>query len=73
MVVSNLNNYLIYLSGSSGVFYVFDTRGQGAISQKEKVHSDVIYDFTVTKDENFVITSSLDRTINLVKIVNLKD
>jgi len=28
-------------------------------------------DFHITKDENFAITSSLDKTINLVKIVNL--
>ena len=71
MVISNMNNYIIYLSGSTGNFYVYDSRGNGSISQKEKVHSDVIYDFIMTKDENFAITSSLDKTINLVKIVNL--
>jgi len=59
------------MSGSHGTFYVFDSRGNGTISQKEKVHSDVILDFHITKDENFAITSSLDKTINLVKIVNL--
>ena len=30
-------------------------------------------DFVVTEDENFVITSSIDKTINLVKVVELKD
>jgi len=50
---------------------VFDSRGNGMISQKEKVHSDVIMDFHITKDENFAITSSLDKSINLIKIVNI--
>lgn len=59
------------MSSSNGNFYVFDSRGNCSISQKEKVHSDVIMDFYVTKDENFAITTSLDKTINLVKIVNL--
>lgn len=70
-MISNTQTYLAYLSGSYGNFYVFDSRGNGMISQKEKVHSDVIMDFHITKDENFAITSSLDKTINLVKIVNL--
>ena len=30
-------------------------------------------DFVVTENENFVITSSIDKSINLVKIVELKD
>jgi hypothetical protein len=30
-------------------------------------------DFVVTENENFVITSSIDKSINLVKILELKD
>jgi len=30
-------------------------------------------DFVVTQNENFVITSSIDKTINLIKVVDIKD
>lgn len=71
MVPSKLRPYEVYASGSNGNMYIFDTRGNGNIVQKDKVHSDVIMDFIVTENEKFVITSSLDKTINLVKIVNI--
>jgi hypothetical protein len=60
------------MSSSDGNFYVFDIRGNGEISQKEKVHSDVLIDFVVNKEEDYAITSSLDKTINLVKIIKIK-
>ena len=41
------------------------------IIQKEKMHSDVLYDFVLTKDENYALTCSLDKTINLVNILNI--
>jgi hypothetical protein len=59
------------MATTEGNFLVFDSRGNGAISQKDKVHSDVMIDFTLTKDENLAVTCSLDRTINLVKIIRL--
>ena len=71
MTPSKLRPYEVYASGSNGNMYIFDTRGNGSIVQKDKAHSDVIMDFIVTENEKFVITSSLDKTINLVKIVNL--
>ncbi len=71
MVVSSLNSYLVYMSTSDGNFYIYDVRGNGSISQKDKVHSDVLIDFSMTKDENFALTCSLDKTINLVKIIKL--
>jgi hypothetical protein len=59
------------MSTSDGNFYIYDVRGNGSISQKDKVHSDVLIDFSMTKDENFALTCSLDKTINLVKIIKL--
>jgi WD40 repeat protein len=59
------------MCSSDGNFYVFDVRGNGTVSQKDKLHSDVIIDFCLTKDENYALTASLDKTINLVKIVKL--
>ena len=71
MTASLLRPYEVYASGSNGNMYIFDVRGNGTIVQKDKVHNDVIMDFIVTENEKFVITSSLDKTINLVKIVNI--
>jgi hypothetical protein len=71
MVTSSLSSFFIYMSTTEGNFYVFDTRGNGQISQKDKLHTDVMIDFSLTKDENFAVTCSLDRTINLVKIIRL--
>ena len=71
MIKSNINSYEVFASGSNGNFYIFDSRGNGSIIQKEKVHKDVIMDFIVTEKENFIITSSIDKTINLVKVINI--
>jgi hypothetical protein len=59
------------MATTDGNFIIFDCRGNGAISQKDKMHSDVMIDFTLTKDENHAVTCSLDKTINLVKIIRL--
>jgi hypothetical protein len=50
---------------------VLDTRGNASLSTKERLHSDILIDFVLTKDENYVLTGSIDRTINLYKQVNL--
>ena len=71
IIPSKKKSYEIYCSGSNGYIYIFDTRGMGTIVLREKCHSDVIMDFVVTENENFIITSSIDKTINLIKIVEL--
>jgi WD40 repeat protein len=73
LLTSAMSDYLVYLSVDSGYFAVFDVRGNGEFTQKEKMHSDVISDFVINKDENYAITSSLDGTINMTKIVKLND
>merc|ERR1712170_112426 len=69
LTLSKLSTYIVYMASSFGNFYVFDVRGNGQITQKEKVHSDVLIDFVLTKEEHYAVTSSLDKTINLVKII----
>ena len=73
IIPSQKKPYEVYCSSSNGYIYVFDTRGMGTIILKEKCHSDVIIDFLVTENENFIITSSIDKTINLTKTVELND
>ena len=38
---------------------------------KDRLNSDVITDFVLTKDENYVLTGSMDKTINMMKIMKL--
>ncbi len=71
MVASSISNYLVYMATDSGKFLVFDTRGNGTIAQNEKLHSDVLIDFIITKDETYALTASLDKTINLTKILKV--
>jgi hypothetical protein len=59
------------MSSSTGNFYVIDTRGEGSVLQREKVHTDVLLDFILTPDESYAVTGSLDQTINLVKILKI--
>jgi ribosome assembly protein SQT1 len=73
IIPSKKKTYEVYCSGSNGYLYVFDTRGMGTIVLREKCHSDVMMDFVVTENENFVITSSIDKTINLIKTVDIQD
>ena len=73
IIPSKKKSYEIYCSSSNGYIYAFDTRGVGTIVFQEKCHSDVIMDFVVTENENFIITSSIDKCINLIKTVNLED
>ena len=71
MIPSKQTPYEMFACGSNGNVYIFDTRGNGNIVMKEKLHNDVIMDFLVTENEQFIMTSSLDKTINLVQIVNI--
>lgn len=67
MTISIKSSYQIYASSTNGLFYIIDTRGNGSILMKEQLHSDAIMDFAITENEDFALTSSLDKTINLVK------
>ena len=73
IIPSKKKSYLVYCSSSNGYIYIFDTRGIGTVTLREKCHSDVIMDFIVTENENFIITSSIDKNINLVKTVELQE
>jgi len=61
IVPSLINSHLLYMSTNEGNFLVFDYRGKTDIVQKQKVHREIINDFVVTKDENYALTSSLDK------------
>ena len=74
IIPSKKKSYEVYCSSSNGYIYVFDTRGMGTVVLREKCHHrGVIMDFFVTENENFVITSSINKTINLIKTVNIQD
>ena len=73
IIRSNKHNYEIYCSGTNGIMYVFDTRSNISMVFSEKAHNYIINDFIVTKDEDFIITSSLDKTINLIRLVDIKN
>ena len=67
IIVSNIKNYMIYVSGSNGNIYLIDTRN-AKIIKKIKMHNDVIMDFLLSKKEEFLISSSIDKTINYFNI-----
>lgn len=71
MVPSVTNCFEIFSSGDNGNFYMLDVRGNGSVVLKERCHTDTIIDFVVTQNEKFILTSSWDKTINLVKIVTI--
>ena len=73
IIPSTKKNYEVYCSSTNGYIYSFDTRGMGTVVLKEKCHSDVIMDFIVTENEKFIITSSIDKTINLIKMVDIQE
>ncbi len=63
--------HIIYVSTYKGNIYVYDVRGNSECVIKEKVHTESIMDFYITKNENFIITSSLDKSINMIKVNGL--
>ncbi len=67
IIVSNIKNYMIFVSGSNGNIYLIDTRN-AKIIKKIKMHNDVIMDFLLSKKEEFLISSSIDKTINYFNI-----
>ena len=68
MLASSLHKTIIYLGTSFGVFMVYDSRSTSEFQIKEQLHATGIMDFALTGNEEFVLTSSLDRTINLLKL-----
>lgn len=68
IVPSNLHSHILYMTSSKGVFYLFDSRGTGSFPFHAQLHCTGIMDFGVTMNEKFVITSSLDRTVNMILI-----
>ena len=68
MITSNIYSHILYLGSSSGMFYVFDSRGTGSFLFKSQLHCSGIMDFALTENEKFALTSSLDRTINLIEL-----
>ena len=68
IIVNNIKNYMIYVSGSNGNIYLIDTRSNAKIIKKIKMHNDVIMDFLLSKKEEFLISSSIDKTINYFNI-----
>lgn len=54
-----------------GNIYIYDLRGNGECVIQEKLHTEAIMDFSLTKNENFIITSSLDKSINMLKLNGL--
>ena len=73
IIPSTKKNYEVYCSSTNGYIYTFDTRGMGTVILREKCHSDVIMDFIVTENEKFIITCSIDKTINLIKMVDIQE
>ena len=54
-----------------GNIYLYDLSGNGECVIQEKLHTEAIMDFSLTKNENFIITSSLDKSINMLKLNGL--
>lgn len=69
MIPSNIHKHLVYMGTSGGKFLVYDSRStKEDMLVSEQVHCSGIMDFCVTKTEDYIFTSSLDRTINMVKL-----
>lgn len=68
LITSNIFSHILYLGSSTGMFYVFDSRGTGSFVFKSQLHCNGIMDFALTENEKFALTSSLDRTINLIEL-----
>lgn len=81
IVPSTIKREIIYTSSTNGNIYIIDIRFKGKIINQFKQHNDTIYDFLVRKEEKtengdfnnnrnkgnneIIISSSLDKTINL--------
>lgn len=68
LIPSKKNSYLLYFGTTFGKFCVLDSRGKSEIIITEQLHSMAIMDFCYNLDETHILTSSIDKTINLMKI-----
>ncbi len=69
MMPSFKYKHLVYMGTSSGRFVVYDSRKTNEEMQlSEQLHCTAIMEFSMTDNEDFVVTSSLDRTINMMKL-----
>jgi hypothetical protein len=58
--VSKIKSHIVYVAGAEGHFFVVDIRGNTDMISKDRINTDVITDFTLTNDEKYVITCSMD-------------
>ena len=68
IIPSKMYKYIIYMGTSFGKFMIFDSRGNGTFLIQELLHCSGIMDFALTDNEQYVFTSSIDRSVNLMKI-----
>jgi hypothetical protein len=69
MMPSFKYKHLVYMGTSAGRFIVYDSRKTNDEMQfSEQLHCTAIMEFSMTENEEFVVTSSLDRTINMIKL-----
>lgn len=72
MLPSFSNKHLVYLATSIGRFVVYDSRSTSSeMLLSEYLHCSGIIDFVVSEKEDFVFTSSIDRTVNMIKLDKL--
>lgn len=70
-IPSKINKNYVFMASSKGKFMLFDTRSSGEFVIKEQLHVGGIMDFTLTRKEDYALTCSLDKTINLIKLDTL--
>eukprot|EP00340_Litonotus_pictus_P009078 CAMPEP_0170521216 /NCGR_PEP_ID=MMETSP0209-20121228/6528_1 /TAXON_ID=665100 ORGANISM="Litonotus pictus, Strain P1" /NCGR_SAMPLE_ID=MMETSP0209 /ASSEMBLY_ACC=CAM_ASM_000301 /LENGTH=479 /DNA_ID=CAMNT_0010807933 /DNA_START=44 /DNA_END=1483 /DNA_ORIENTATION=+ len=69
MMPSLKHKNLIYMGTSIGKFIVYDSRSTSdEMLVNETLHCSGVMDFAVSSNEEFVFTSSIDRTINMLKL-----
>ena len=72
MISSNIHKHLIYMGTSNGRFLVYDSRSTSdEMVLTENLHCTGIMEFSLSEKEDYVFTSSLDRTINMLKLDSL--
>lgn len=72
IIPSVRNKYFAYMSTSAGRIIIFDSRSNSEeMHLSEYLHVDAIMDFSVSEDEKFLFSSSLDKTINMLSLDEL--
>jgi len=69
MMPSIKYQHYVYFGTSNGRFLVFDSRSTSEkMKIEETLHCAGIMEFCLSENEDYIFTSSLDRTINMLKI-----